>query len=173
MTAVFETERLRLFELTLDDAPFIVRQLNEPSFVRNIADRGVRTVEQAADYLRNGPLASYASHGFGLWRIERKSDGASLGMAGLLQRASLDHPDVGYALLPEHWGEGYASEAAAGCVARARHHYRWPRLMAIVLPTNAPSIRVLERLGFTALRRIHRDPDPAELSLYTLDLVSS
>lgn len=173
MAVVFQTERLQLVELTLADAPFIVRQLNEPSFVRNIADRGVRTLEQAADYLRNGPLASYATHGFGLWRIERKSDGASLGMAGLLQRAALDHPDVGYALLPEHWGQGYAHEAAAGCVARARDHYRWPRLMAIVLPSNAPSIRVLERLGFAFLRAIHLDPDPAELSLYTRELRST
>jgi len=57
--AIIETARLSLRELSLEDAEFILRLLNEPSFVQNIGDRGVRTLEDARVYIINGPMASY------------------------------------------------------------------------------------------------------------------
>jgi RimJ/RimL family protein N-acetyltransferase len=67
--SVLETERLRLRELTLDDAPFILRLLNDPAWLEFIGDRGVRTVEAARDYLSGGPLKMYREHGLGLWLV--------------------------------------------------------------------------------------------------------
>src|SRR5690349_12434898 len=107
-----ETARLCLRELTPDDGEFILRLLNEPSFIQNIGDRGVRTIEDARAYIVNGPIASYQKYGFGLLLVELKESGESIGICGLLKRDVLEDPDIGYALLPEFWSRGYAYESA-------------------------------------------------------------
>src|SRR5258707_11164405 len=98
-----DTERLRLRRFTLDDAAFALRLLNEPSFIHNIGDRNVRTLEQAAAYLTSGPLASYARHGHGLELVELKESQRPIGMCGLLKRDAFPDVDVGYAFLPDFW----------------------------------------------------------------------
>ena len=60
---ILQTPRLRLRELVEDDAPFILELLNEPSFIANIGDRGVRTLDDAVGSIRKGPVDSYARHG--------------------------------------------------------------------------------------------------------------
>lgn len=79
---VAETERLRVHHLTVDDAAFILRLLNEPTFIRHIADKGVRTLDDALAYLRNGPMASVTQYGFGLNRVELKRTDEAIGMRG-------------------------------------------------------------------------------------------
>ena len=69
---ILETERLLLRQLSIDDAEFILELLNEPSFIQNIGDRGVRTQAEARSYLLNGPIASYAQNGFGLYLVVLK-----------------------------------------------------------------------------------------------------
>jgi RimJ/RimL family protein N-acetyltransferase len=101
-----KTDRLLIEPFTLDDAAFILRLLNEPSFVRHIADKGVRDLEGARGYLQTGPLASYDRYGFGLWRVGLAGKGTAIGMAGLLRRDWLDDIDIGYAFLPEYGGAG-------------------------------------------------------------------
>lgn len=79
---VAETERLRVHPLTVDDAAFILRLLNEPTFIRHIADKGVRTLDDALAYLRNGPMASVTQYGFGLSRVDLKRTDEAIGMCG-------------------------------------------------------------------------------------------
>jgi len=153
-----ETERLTLRPFTLADAPFILRLLNEPSFIANIADKGVRSLEQAEDYLRRGPLASYAEHGHGLWLVAHGATGAPMGMCGLIRRPALPEVDLGYAFVPEYWGLGFAREAAAACLACARAEFGLKALMAIVAPGNTASIRLLEALGFAPTGRMELEP---------------
>jgi len=161
---VLETARLRLRRLDLDDAPFILKLVNEPSWLRYIGDRGVRDLEGARGYIRNGPLAMYTRHGFGLWLVERRSDGALLGQCGLLQRDSLEHPDIGFAFLPAYWGQGYAQEAAGATLAYGHDALAMPEVQAITSLDNEASIRLLQRLGFTYLRQIELRPgDPVKL----------
>ena len=119
MGLVCETTRLRVSHLGEDDAPFILRLLNEPSFLRHIGDKGVRTLEDAVAYLRKGPMASVEIHGFGLSRVELKATGEVIGMCGLIQRPNFDDVDIGYAYLPEYWSKGYAIEAARGVLDAA------------------------------------------------------
>ena len=83
---VLETERLRLRQFTPEDAAFVLELLNEPSWLRFIGDRGVRTLDDAREYLRKGALASYAQHGFGLYATERKDGGDPIGICGLVKR---------------------------------------------------------------------------------------
>lgn len=162
---VIATPRLALRCLDLDDAPFYLRLVNEPSFIQHIADKGVRTLDDAREHLRNGPMASYARHGHGLWMVELKETGTPIGICGLIRRDVLDDVDVGYALLPEFCGHGYAAEAAAAAVAHARDALGLRRVVAVVNPDNARSLRLLEKLGFRYERMVRLTPDAPEIQL--------
>lgn len=141
------TERLLIKPLTTADGAFILRLLNEPTFIENIADRGVRTEAGAIDYITQGPQASYRQHGIGLWKVELRDSGQAIGLAGLLQRDYLPEPDLGYALFPEFTGKGLAFEANQAVLnwAKARGYNS---IVAICNPTNTASIGLLHRLGF-------------------------
>jgi ribosomal-protein-alanine N-acetyltransferase len=125
------TERLELREFSAADADFVLRLLNEPSFLRYIGDRGVRTSEDARRYIADGPVAGYARHGHGLLRVLRKSDGAGIGMCGVLKRDTLPDPDIGFSFLPQYWSQGYALEAARAVMAHARGVLGLERILAI------------------------------------------
>ncbi len=144
---IIETERLNLRLLADNDAEFILDLLNQPSWLEFIGDRGVRTLEDARAYINNGPLAMIAQHGFGLYLVEVKSSNTPAGLCGLLKRESLEDVDIGFAFHPDYWGRGYAIEAAKACVDYARDAIGMDRLVAITLPTNKGSIRLLESLG--------------------------
>ncbi len=149
MTAtVLETERLVLREFTPDDAEFVLRLVNEPSFLRYIGDRGVRTPDDARRYIADGPVAGYARDGHGLMCVVRKADGAAVGMCGLLKRDTLPEPDIGFSFFPEHWSRGYALEAARAVMRHARGTLRIGRILAITTKDNGPSMRLLGKLGF-------------------------
>lgn len=170
MTIVLATERLLLRHLTIADAPFILRLLNEPSFLQNIGDRGVRNLEQASRYLIDGPLRSYRERGHGLYAVVGKESPEPLGICGLVKREELPQIDLGYALLPEFWSKGFAHESAAAVVGHARETMRLRTLLAIVSPRNAASIRLLEKLDFRFSRSVRVRADEPEISLYELRL---
>jgi len=151
---ILETERLVLRELTFADDAFVFELLNEPAYLRYIGDKNVRSPEDARNYLAIGPLASYAKHGFGLWRVALKADDTPVGMCGLLKRDGMEHTDVGYALLTRHHGQGYACEAATATLAHARNVLQLGTLQAVTAVENPASIGLLEKLGFRFDRMI-------------------
>ena len=144
---VLETERLILRHFNLDDAPFVLTLLNEPSFLQYIGDKKVRTLDDARQYITNGPRASYERHGFGLYRVELAGSNTPIGMCGLLKRDELPDPDIGFAFLPDYWNKGFAFEAATAVLNYAREQLKLHRVLAIVNPDNDASIKLLERLG--------------------------
>ncbi len=144
---ILETSRLTLRHLALSDAAFILELLNEPGFRRNIGDRGVKTMDEATEYLAKGPIASYEEHSFGLLRVDLKETGVPIGMCGLLKRESLDDVDIGFAFLERYWAKGYGLESAAAVMARGRREHGLRRIVAITAPHNAGSIRILEKVG--------------------------
>ena len=146
---VLETERLRLREIDEADAAFILELLNDPGWVRFIGDRKLRTVADARAYIEKVPRALYRKLGFGLWRVALKADDTPVGMCGLIKRDTLEHVDLGYALLERHRGKGYAQEAAAASRDYAFEVLGLERLVAVTTPDNASSGKLLERLGFT------------------------
>ena len=170
MAFTLETERLQLREFTLADAPYMLRQLNEPSFIENIADRGVRTLQQAEAYLQNGAMASYQDSGFGFWAVIEKSSQQIIGMCGLVKRNNLPHPDLGYSFLPEYFGHGYAFEAAQATVNSAKNQFQLQKLLAIVNVENAASRKLLEKLGFQYQRMIALYDNEPDLCLYAITL---
>ncbi len=167
---VLETERLALRRLTLDDAAFMLGLLNEPSFLQNIGDKGVRTEADAREHIRTGPVASYDAHGFGLYLVSLRDTGEPIGTCGLLTRDALDDVDVGFALRPEFWSQGYAFESASAVIAYARNTLGLSRIAAIVSPDNTASIGLLERLGLTFERCVRLSEDAPEVSLYAMNL---
>lgn len=163
---VVETGRLRLRHLVEGDAAFIVELLNDPGFLRFIGDRGIRTLDDALGYIASGPGASYAKHGHGLYCVETLAGGTPIGICGLLKRDTLPDADLGYAFLPAGRGHGYAQESCLAVLARARDVHGLSRVIAIVNPDNADSIKVLERLGFRYEEQVKLGADDAPVSRY-------
>lgn len=165
-----ETDRLILRPMVEEDAGFILELLNDPSFIQNIGDRKVRTIEQARSYILNGPVKSYEKNGFGLYLVILKETREPIGMCGLIRRANLEDVDIGYALLPKFWSKGYAVEAAQCMKAHARDVIGLERMVAITDPANAGSIRVLEKIGMRFEKMVRLSPDDIELKLFGVDL---
>ena len=161
-----KTARLTLRPFTLNDAAFIVLLLNDPGWLRFIGDRKVRTTDDACEYLRNGAIAHAAKHGFALGAVQRSSDGALMGMCGLIRREGLDDVDLGYAFLPAFRGQGYASEAAAAWLARGFERFGLARIVAITSVDNAPSGKVLESIGMRFEQRIRVAGHEEDSNLY-------
>jgi len=149
-----ESPRLRVRPMTEADAGFILKLVNERGFLQNIGDKGVRTLEDARGYISSGAMASYERHQFGLGVVELKSTGEPIGMCGLLQRESLDAPDLGYAYFEQHWSKGYAFEAASLVLKDAESRLGLHRILAIISIDNTASERVLQKLGFVLSRVI-------------------
>ncbi len=161
-----QTDRLLLRPLDIADAPFILNLLNQPSFLHNIGDRGVHSLLEAEGYIQAGPLKSYERFGFGLMLVTLKNSRIPLGICGLIKRDTLENIDIGFAFLPEFWSKGYATEAASAILADGKNRLNLGRIVAIVLPGNAPSIRVLERIGLKFEHSLRLPGDAVELSLY-------
>lgn len=169
MTIILETERLVLRRFTLEDAPLILHLLNEPLFLRFIGDKHVRTLEDAGQYLRHGPLASYAQHGFGLYHVSLKTDGTPIGMCGLLKRDTLEDVDIGFAYLPQFGGHGYATEAARATLHHGHAGLGLKRIVAITSPDNAGSIKVLQKIGLRPAGPLPLPGTTAATVLFTPD----
>jgi RimJ/RimL family protein N-acetyltransferase len=166
---VLETKRLSLRRLSPEDAEFILELLNDASFMRFIGDKGVRTTEDARQYILTGPMESYERHGFGLWLVEPKGSGAPAGMCGFLKRDSLSDVDIGFAFLPRYRSMGYAVESAAAVMNYGRSVLGLRRIVAITDDDNAGSIRVLEKIGMTFDRRVRLSDDGPEIRLLASD----
>jgi len=166
---ILETDRLILRQLSTEDAEFILELVNEPSFIQNIGDRGVRTLEDARAYILRVAISSYEKNGFGLYLVELRDSGQSIGMCGLIKRDGLEDVDIGYAFLPRFWLKGYAVEAAAAVKDYARDALGLKRLVAITDPANQGSIRVLEKIGLKYEKMVQLSADDIELKLFAID----
>ena len=155
------TPRLNLRRFTEGDAPFALALLNDPDWLRFIGDKGVRTLEDAADYLRDGPLTMYARFGLGLLAVDLKNSGQTIGMCGLIQREDVADVDIGFAFLPAFRGYGYALEAASATLAYGHGSLGLARIVGFTNPDNLSSVRLLEKIGMR-LERTVTLPDSAE-----------
>jgi [ribosomal protein S5]-alanine N-acetyltransferase len=145
---LLRTPRLELRPVALSDAAFFLRLLNDPSWLENIGDRGVRSHADAEGYIRKTIWSQYETCGYGMYVVEAPATPVPMGLCGLVKRDFLDSPDLGFALLPDWVGKGYALEAAREVIAHAGSQLGIEQLYAIVSRSNHRSIRLLERLGF-------------------------
>ena len=167
---MIETERLNLSRLSYDDCEFILDLVNEPAFKKFIGDRGIRTLEDAKDYLRKGPIGSYECHGFGLYLVSRKDDLVSLGMCGLVKREEFEYPDLGFAFLERHWANRYAYESSLATIEYAGSGLGLTHIIAMADADNESSIKLLQKLGFRYESRVCMPGEKKEVCRYGLDI---
>jgi ribosomal-protein-alanine N-acetyltransferase len=170
MSLVLDTPRLSLRHLIPEDSAFLLELMNEPPYIANIGDRGVRTAEGATRYIEEKYATSYARHGFGMYLVELTEGTAPIGICGLVKRESLEHPDLGFAYLHRYWSRGYATEAAAATLRHARESLMLSYIYGLVSPMNTKSIRLLEHLGFHYVRSMQSAGQPSESHLYGTEL---
>lgn len=167
---IIETERLILKEFSSEDGEFIQKLLNTPGWLKYIGTRSINTIEDAVNYIENRIQKSYTESGFGFYFIELKSSSIKVGMCGLVKRESLDDIDIGFALLPQFEGNGYAFEASEGVMKYAKDNLNLKKLAAITVPYNTSSIKLLEKLGMKFEKLINLPGDPETLMLYSKEL---
>ena len=167
---VLETERLYLRHLNRDDAAFILQLLNEPSWLEFIGDKNVTNINDAKKYIELSAITMYQRFGFGLFLVCSKDNDTSLGLCGLMKRDNLDHADLGYAFLPEFWGNGFALEAVYGVLDYAKYTHQLSKVLAITKSSNAPSIKLLKKVNFEFDRDLKLLEDEENLQVYQLQL---
>ena len=155
--------------LTPGDEGVLLAVWNDPAFIRNVGDRGIRTMEQAAEAMAVGPLKLYESHGYGPFRVALADTDEPIGICGLFKRDNLDDPDIGFGLLPEHCGKGLAYEAAVAVSEHAQQDLGLNRMIAIVSPGNEPSIGLIRKLGLNFENMLLMPGDEEEICLYSVD----
>jgi ribosomal-protein-alanine N-acetyltransferase len=154
MKMILQTERLKLLELTAQDDAFIHALLNSPGWLENIGDRHIHTLADARKYIAEGPATiNYKNH-IGLWKIERKKDQTPLGLCGLLNRKELEHVDIGFAILPQFYRQGYTFEAAKAVLAYGFQQLKLPTITGITDPANEASKQLLTKIGLHYIKDI-------------------
>jgi [ribosomal protein S5]-alanine N-acetyltransferase len=165
---ILETERLLLQEFSLKDHPFIIELLNSEGWLKYIGDRKVKTPAQAKQYLVNGPILSYKTNGFGLYKVILKDSNATIGMCGLIRRKNLENIDIGFALLPDYYGNGFAEEIASATLEYGFQSLSIENIVAITLPNNYSSIKLLGKLGMTLEKKFWYEETKEDLLLFRL-----
>ncbi len=163
---IVETDRLVVRVLAAEDAAFVLRLTNEPSFLSNIGDKGVRNLDDARRFLSDGPWTNQPKAGYGQFLVALKDGGAPIGICGLLYRDRLDVTDIGFAFLPEFWGRGFAIEAASAVKEYGRVRLGTPSIVGLTTKDNLPSIRVLEKLGLRFQKMVRMSDDDAGTALF-------
>ncbi|TLY93509.1 MAG: GNAT family N-acetyltransferase [Gammaproteobacteria bacterium] len=164
-TPILETPRLQVRRVASSDGSFFLRLLNDPSWLENIGDRGVHSDADAESYIKNSIWAHYHINGYGMYAVQLKSTSLPIGICGLVKRDFLSAPDLGFALLPDYVGQGFASEAARGLMLHAQNKLGIGRLYAIARRGNYRSVRLLDRLGFR-YEGPYATPEGEQVELY-------
>ncbi len=164
-----ETDRLILRLITKNDAPFILKLLNDESWLRFIGDKGVKTIEDAEHYILTGPIDMYEKLGFGLYIVELKENSTPIGMCGLIKRITLEDIDIGFALLSEYQSNGYAYEAAAATLVYGNQQLGLKRIVAITTINNTTSSALLKKLGMTYERNLTLPHQAEDLKYFSIE----
>ena len=167
---IAETERLIISKFSLEDAPFLLKLINTPKYLKYIGDKNLKTVEDAENYLTNGALKSYKEHGFGFYKLQEKLSNTTIGTCGLVKRDELEDIDMGFAFLPEFEGQGFGFESSMAIIKLAKEKFHLKQLLAITLPINKNSIKLLEKLGFKYQKTVIPFDDNEELLLFAKQL---
>ena len=168
---IAETNRLIISKITLDDAAFFLELVNTPNFIKYIGDRNLKTVEDAKTYLKNGTLKSYEDFGFGFYKLLLKEENnKAIGTCGLVKREQLDNVDIGFAMLPNYEGKGFGYESCIAVLKLAKEQFKLNKVLAITLPTNNNSIKLLEKIGLSYEKRVKPFEDDEELLLFAKNL---
>ena len=165
------TERLTVSKFSIKDAPFFLELVNTPHWLKYIGDRNTKTLKQAEKRITEGHIKSYKTYGFGFYVLKLKEgDNKPIGTCGLIKRDTLKHVDIGFAMLPGYESKGFGYEASLAILKLAKETFKLKKIVAITLPTNTPSIKLLEKLGLSYQKNVKPFEDDKELLLFAKTL---
>ncbi len=162
------TKRLIIERIHTTDANFLLALFNSDTWKKYIGDRHVNSKKAAVTYIKENFLSSYRKYGYGLYKISLKNSNTPIGICGFVKRVYLDHPDLGFAILPEFEGQGYVSEATAAVLSYGKSALALEIILAITIPSNTKSQDLLTKLEFIEIDRIFRDTEELILLSKTL-----
>ncbi len=161
-----ESDRLSIRPISIIDAAFMLQLMNTAGWLEFIGDRNVKDRTAASNYILTRIIPSYHSYGFGLYLVLLKNKNTPIGICGLVKREGLDHPDLGFAVLPEYAGQGYTSEASETILNYADKQLEIPIIYGITTQLNIAAIRVLEKQGLRFQQTVQLPQDKNEFLLY-------
>lgn len=163
---IYETERLIIRPMSLEDGDFILDLYNRPKFIQYIGDRHIKTVSDAESYITNRFLPQFERLGYGNYLILTKEGNHKIGGVGIFEREGLDVVDIGFSLLDEYEGKGYAYEAALKVKSIGMDDFGLKKLSAITTKDNFSSQKLIEKLGLKFQKYITIPDDNEELMYY-------
>ena len=161
------TERLLIRPANTEDARFMLELLNSPGWIKYIGDRNVSNIDLAKTYIQERLIRSYQQNGHGLMVVEDHSKNP-LGLCGLLKRSYLEAPDLGFAILPQHEGQGYMYESSKAIIQEGISKLGLKEVYATTLKSNQRSQRLLRNLGFKYQRNMRIGTLDQEVQLFAL-----
>jgi [ribosomal protein S5]-alanine N-acetyltransferase len=169
MKLLFNTAHLDIREFNEKDAPFIFELLNTPLWLQFIGDRNIHSVADAEQFLKNGYIFNYSKIGYSFYKVNLKDSFHSVGLCGFAKRDYLDHPDIGFAFLPEYYGKGFGFEAASAMLEYGFKNLVFNKIQAIVNTENEASVALIKKLGLTFVKTIIAPNDSKELMLFSIE----
>jgi len=161
MQPILETPRLYLRQFQIEDATAFYNLNLDPEVIRYTGDPPFESVAQAQDFLKN--YSAYADYGYGRWAVCLKSNREFIGFCGLKYHPAEQITELGFRFFKAHWNQGFATESGQGCLNYGFESLKLDNIYAHAHIENTGSDRVLQKLGFTRLKRITYDSNPAYL----------
>ena len=172
MQIILQTPCLILRQITIDDAPLILELNSDPEIVKYVHEPTLKTVEQAEEIITNIILPQYKNN-LGRWAIITKTDNDFIGWCGLKYRPDVDEIDLGYRLMQNAWGKGFATEAAAKTLEHGfnslnvklitgrAHIENIASIKVLAIPAYANLMPRLNDMLFAELRRVGKGKEGA------------
>lgn len=136
---------------TPDDLDELVALRTDPEVRRYLGDQSRERVEQRLQYY----ISHYEPHGFGVWAVILKETGQMIGWCGLMFLDETPEVEVGYGVAREYWGKGLMTEAAHACLRYGFEKVGLERIVAVAMPENQASRRIMEKLGMRYEKMVH------------------
>jgi len=166
MQREFESERLLIRPTLEQDAELIYQLMNTPKFIKYVGDREINSIEDAEKYIQIKMLPQLNTLGYSSYSLITKADGAKIGTCGLYNRDGVDGIDIGFGLLPQYEGLGYAYESAHRLIKAAFEEFEIEEIKAITSKENISSQRLLEKLGLEMAGTTKLPNEDHEILLY-------
>lgn len=164
----FQSERLIIRPTLEKDAELIYQLMNSAKFIKYVGDRKLYTLEDAEIYIQDKMLPQLRSLGYSNYSIINKKNGAKIGICGLYNREGLDGIDIGFGILPEYEGLGYAFESSSRLIKAGFEELEIKEIKAITNKENISSQSLLYKLGFKLKGTIMLPNENDELLLYKI-----
>ncbi|MGB5819450.1 MAG: GNAT family N-acetyltransferase [Saonia sp.] len=164
---ITETKRLLIEQANLADSLFFLKLMNSTNWIEFIGDRGITSEEKASEYIRKSLLDSYTRHGYGLFKISFKETALPIGICGFIKRDYLNHADIGFAILPEYEGKGYAYEAMQATMTYGRNILKLHPILGITTHKNSKSQHLLSKIGLRLIKPIKSPENEKEFLLFS------